>query len=65
MRGTLYALAASVLLGIASAGKHGERRHAHEAFHLLKKNDAASSTQNATCSCTTIYSTYYGEATCE
>ncbi|MCJ1242899.1 hypothetical protein MMC30_000095 [Trapelia coarctata] len=66
MRGSLYALAASVFLGIASAGKHAERRHAHEAYHLLKKNAAASSvssTDNATCGCTTIYSTYYGEAT--
>ena len=64
MRRTLYTLAASVLLAsVASAGSH-DRRHGHAAYHLLKK-DAPSETDNATCACTTYYTTYYGEATCE
>ncbi|KAI6093765.1 glycoside hydrolase family 17 protein [Hypoxylon rubiginosum] len=50
--------AVAALVGAASAGSI-HHRHAHDAFHALEKKNY----DNATCGCTTIYSTYYGEAT--
>ncbi|KAK8042313.1 glycoside hydrolase family 17 protein [Apiospora rasikravindrae] len=59
MKGSFAVAATAALAGAASASAH--RRHAHEAFHGLEKKDA----DNGTCvpECTTIYSTWYGEAT--
>lgn len=56
MKGTFAVAATAALAGAASASAH--RRHAHDLFHGLEKKDA-------TCvpGCTTIYSTWYGEAT--
>ncbi|KAI2629771.1 glycoside hydrolase family 17 protein [Hypoxylon sp. NC1633] len=58
MKATFAVAAAAALAGGVSAGSV-HHRHAHEAFHALEKK----SYDNATCGCTTIYSTYYGEAT--
>ncbi|KAK8089806.1 hypothetical protein PG997_004767 [Apiospora hydei] len=59
MKGTYAVAATAALAGAASAAAH--RRHAHDAFHGLEKKDA----DNGICvpECTTIYSTWYGEAT--
>ncbi|KAK8048837.1 glycoside hydrolase family 17 protein [Apiospora phragmitis] len=58
MKGTYAVAATAALAGAANASAH--RRHAHEAFHGFDKKDT-----NGTCvpECTTIYSTWYGEAT--
>ena len=58
MKGTFAVAATAALAGAANASAH--RRHAHEAFHGFDKKDT-----NGTCvpECTTIYSTWYGEAT--
>ncbi|XXG94620.1 hypothetical protein Hte_000877 [Hypoxylon texense] len=50
--------AVAALAGAASAGSI-HHRHAHDAFRALEKKNY----DNGTCGCTTIYSTYYGEAT--
>ncbi|KAI0176249.1 glycoside hydrolase family 17 protein [Hypoxylon sp. FL1284] len=49
---------AVALAGAASAGSI-HHRHAHDAYRALEKKTF----DNGTCGCTTIYSTYYGEAT--
>lgn len=56
MKATVAAAAAALLSGVSAVNVH--RRHVHEGFHLEKKGQS-----NDTCGCTTIYSTYYGEAT--
>jgi hypothetical protein len=62
MKASLFFLAVSALLSSAAAGVH-ERRHAHENFHRLRRQDSVdSSSANVSCGCTTIYTTYYGEA---
>ncbi|MCJ1255427.1 hypothetical protein MMC24_003243 [Lignoscripta atroalba] len=61
MKGAIYAIAASALLGSAVAGALHDRRHAHEVFHL--RRDHLATSESATCACTTSYSTWYGEAT--
>ncbi|KAK9771378.1 putative Beta-glucosidase btgE [Seiridium cardinale] len=61
MKATFAVAAAAALVGGVSASsiKH---RHVHDAFkgNLEKKGYA---TDNSTCGCTTVYSTWYGEAT--
>jgi hypothetical protein len=57
MKATVAAAAAALLGGVTASNV---RRHAHDAFHGLEKKGHSS---NDTCGCTTIYSTYYGEAT--
>jgi len=67
MKATVLAVAAAIVTGVA--GEHHARRHAHghlhhaqmEAKRSLVLTTAAS--PNATCGCTTIYSTFYGEPT--
>ena len=59
MKAIIATAATAALAGIAGASVH-HGRHAHDLFHGLdKKGDVG----GETCSCTTIYSTYYGEAT--
>ncbi|KAI0383882.1 glycoside hydrolase family 17 protein [Hypomontagnella monticulosa] len=53
-----FAIAAAAAIGGASAGSV-HHRHAHDAYRALEKKNY----DNGTCGCTTIYSTYYGEAT--
>lgn len=59
-----YTLAAAALLACATAAKP---HHAHEAYHnqvrapgVLEQRNV----DNASCGCTTSYTTFYGEATC-
>ncbi|KAI0141008.1 glycoside hydrolase family 17 protein [Hypoxylon sp. NC0597] len=60
MKATIAAAAVAALAGGVSAGSvHHRHAHAHDAFRALEKKDY----NNGTCGCTTIYSTYYGEAT--
>ncbi|KAK6842419.1 Cyclochlorotine biosynthesis protein O [Apiospora arundinis] len=59
MKGTYAVAATAALAGAASASAH--RRHAHDVFHGLEKKDANATT--CVPECTTIYSTWYGEAT--
>ncbi|MCJ1387450.1 hypothetical protein MMC18_000293 [Xylographa bjoerkii] len=49
MKGALYAVAVSVLLGLASAGDIHEHRHAQGAFQALMRIDEAAAVENATC----------------
>ena len=65
MKGTIFAIAVSALLGSAGAGSLHERRHAHQVFHELRRGEASSMPENATCGCTTYMTTYVGEATCK
>ncbi|KAI1382149.1 glycoside hydrolase family 17 protein [Hypoxylon crocopeplum] len=58
MKATFAVAAAAALAGGVSAGSI-HHRHAHDAFRALEKKGY----DNGTCGCTTIYSTYYGEAT--
>ncbi|ETS87615.1 hypothetical protein PFICI_01443 [Pestalotiopsis fici W106-1] len=64
MKATFAVAAAAAMAGGVSASTI-HNRHAHEGFHaqLEKKAYAAAPIDNSTCGCTTIYSTYYGEAT--
>lgn len=65
MKATFAVAAAAAMVGGVSASTI-HNRHAHEGFHaqqLEKKAYAAAPVDNSTCGCTTIYSTYYGEAT--
>ncbi|KAI1143547.1 glycoside hydrolase family 17 protein [Hypoxylon sp. FL0543] len=60
MKATIAAAAVAALAGGVSAGSvHHRHAHAHDAMRALEKKDY----NNGTCGCTTIYSTYYGEAT--
>ncbi|KAI1404722.1 glycoside hydrolase family 17 protein [Hypoxylon fuscum] len=60
MKATFAVAAAAALVGSASAASvHHRHAHAHDAMRALEKK----SYDNGTCGCTTIYSTYYGEAT--
>lgn len=63
--GILAGALAAIATGV-SAGEYGHaaRRHAHEAYHLerrLMTGAAAAPAANATCGCTTIYTTITGE----
>ncbi|KAI1847320.1 hypothetical protein JX265_006440 [Neoarthrinium moseri] len=58
MKATFAVAAAAALVGGVSAS-NVHRRHVHDSFHGLEKKALS----NDTCGCTTIYSTYYGEAT--
>ncbi|KAI1385108.1 glycoside hydrolase family 17 protein [Hypoxylon trugodes] len=60
MKATFAVAAVAALAGGVSAGSI-HHRHAHDAHRALQKKSYESA--NATCGCTTIYSTYYGEAT--
>ena len=64
MKGALYAVVTSILLGSVAPETTNERHYAHEAFHALLRGEQAVAGDNATCGCVTTYSTYYGEATC-
>jgi hypothetical protein len=62
MRAGIYTLAASAVLGYASAGRN---HHAHGEFHHMRRQTVEEAEEaNATCLCTTTYMTYYGEPTC-
>lgn len=50
-------MAAAALVGAASAGHHG---HAHDLFHLAKRNESAVCVPT----CTTIYTTITGDFIC-
>ena len=66
MKVTLQAIAASALLGnVVIAGSLNDRRHAHEALHRLRRQAATNTTADATCGCTTYYTTFWGEPTCK
>ncbi|KAI1481635.1 glycoside hydrolase family 17 protein [Daldinia eschscholtzii] len=58
MKATLAVAAAAALTGVNAGSVHHRHARAHDAFKALEKK-----ADNATCGCTTIYSTYYGEAT--
>lgn len=61
-----FAAATAVALAGTSTAASLHHRHGHEQFHnLAKKNYPTGGLTNGTeeCGCTTIYSTYYGEAT--
>ncbi|KAF3056571.1 putative beta-glucosidase btgE [Daldinia childiae] len=58
MKATFAVAAAAALTGVNAVSVHHRHARAHDAFHALEKK-----ADNATCGCTTIYSTYYGEAT--
>ncbi|KAI0898297.1 glycoside hydrolase family 17 protein [Annulohypoxylon nitens] len=61
MKATFAAAAVAALAGGAAAGSvHHRHAHAHDQARALKRDYP---TDNSTCGCTTIYSTYYGEAT--
>jgi hypothetical protein len=62
MKTVTYALAASTVLGYVTASLN---HHAHDGFHQVRRNAAeAREEANTTCSCTTTYTTYYGQPTC-
>ncbi len=61
MKATFAAATAAALVGTSTAASL-HQRHGHEAFHQLMKDSPANATEEQ-CGCTTIYSTYYGEAT--
>ena len=67
MKASFIALLGSALLGSTAAGSFHERRHAHALLHAKKDYSIATSAtpENEACGCTTIWSTWYGEATCE
>ncbi|KAI0851385.1 glycoside hydrolase family 17 protein [Daldinia vernicosa] len=58
MKATIAVAAAAALTGVNAVSVHHRHARAHDAFRALEKK-----ADNATCGCTTIYSTYYGEAT--
>lgn len=64
MKATFAIAAAAALVGGASAASV-HNRHVHDIFHgkLEKKGYAAEKNSTTECGCTTIYSTWYGEAT--
>ena len=64
MKAGVLAIAAALATGVVAKG-HAARRHAHEAFHLEKKGYELSTApaSEATCGCTTIYTTITGGAT--
>ncbi|KAI1105250.1 glycoside hydrolase family 17 protein [Jackrogersella minutella] len=60
MKVTVAAAAVAALASGVTAGSiHHRHAHAHDSFRALEKKGS----ENDTCGCTTIYSTYYGEAT--
>jgi len=65
MKAGVFAIAAAAIASGVSAGRgHAARRHAHEAFHVgrhLVTGASAAPIANATCGCTTIYTTITGE----
>jgi hypothetical protein len=63
MKAGVLAIAAAIVGGVNANIDHAGRRHAHQAFHMGRNLLSTSTPENATCGCTTIYSTYYGEAT--
>ncbi|KAI1804039.1 glycoside hydrolase family 17 protein [Daldinia bambusicola] len=58
MKATIAVAAAAALTGVNAGSVHHRHARAHDAFNALERK-----ADNATCGCTTIYSTYYGEAT--
>ncbi|OTB06610.1 glycoside hydrolase family 17 protein [Hypoxylon sp. CI-4A] len=59
MKATFAMAAAAAFAGVNAASVHHRHAHAHDAMRALEKKGY----DNGTCGCTTIYSTYYGEAT--
>ncbi|KAI2468035.1 glycoside hydrolase family 17 protein [Annulohypoxylon bovei var. microspora] len=60
MKATFAAAAVAALAGGVTAGSiHHRHAHAHDQAHAFAKREY----DNSTCGCSTIYSTYYGEAT--
>jgi hypothetical protein len=58
------ALAVAALLSVSNASH--EKRHGHMNFHEKRVDtELETASANASCGCTTIWSTWYGEATCE
>ena len=62
MKAGFLAVATAMAVGVSASG-HAGRRHAHEAFHLARGLLTTGPAPEATCGCTTIYTTIYGEAT--
>ncbi len=60
MKAGFLAVAAAVATGV-SAKAHKHARHNHEAFHA-ERGVYSTGVPEATCGCTTIVSTIYGEA---
>lgn len=60
MKNALIAVAAALAAGASAAGGHAGRRHAHEAFHQARDLTTGTPAE-ASCSCTTIYTTITGE----
>ena len=59
----VFAAAAALAAGVSAQG-HAGRRHAHEAFRLARGLTTGTGlSPEATCGCTTIYTTITGEAT--
>jgi hypothetical protein len=70
MKAGVFAIAAAAIAAGVSAGRgHAARRHAHEAFHHQAPRElvtgylvtGTSHPAEATCGCTTIYTTITGE----
>ena len=64
MKAGVLAIAAAIASGVSAGNHHAARRHAHEAFHMERGLMMTAPAPNATCGCTTIYTTITGEATC-
>lgn len=63
MKATFFTIAASALVGAVAAGSHHEHRAAHQVFHELKERTPTAAACDHCVNCTTVYSTWYGEAT--
>jgi hypothetical protein len=63
MKSGILAVAAAIVAGVNANGNHAGRVHAHQEFHLEKDWLLTTESPELTCGCTTIYSTFYGEAT--
>ncbi|MCJ1302104.1 hypothetical protein MMC08_004905 [Hypocenomyce scalaris] len=57
MKGIIFAIAISALLGSAGAGSLHERRHAHQVFHELRRGEASNMPENANLSSSSSYPT--------
>jgi hypothetical protein len=67
MKAGFLAVAAAIASGVSAKGHKHSARHNHEAFHAERGIYAtgvySTGVAEATCGCTTIVSTVYGEAT--
>lgn len=62
MKTGVFAVAAALATGVVAGGHHAARRHAHEAFHERGLMISAPAPE-ATCDCTTIWTTITGAPT--